>query len=483
MAAITHQHVPIQPMTLRWTKLKRIPAILLAGLVGLAGCSTGPDYARPTAVSATAPLMWAGPTLKEGELLGLAQWWLLFGDANLTQLITAAHANSSTVAEAYARLAQARGLEGASLAAGQPVLTIQSQPLARQGSRAGVTASKSVGIQASWELDLFGGIQREHEASAARVLSAEFQVRAAHVAIAGDVGAAYFARRGCEAQLLLNAEDLGARKAALKLTQAKLDAGVSTKSEVALAAAALAEAESQRLALNGTCDRSLNQLVALTGLAREEVEQQLGYPNTLKAPKPRVIQPPAELLSARADIRSAESLLMAASAGIGVAQSDMLPKLTLSGVLTSLTTGPVGGAAVAATTWNFASGLTTPLLDGGRRRANLSVAQAKYDEALASYQGLVRTAVREVEDALSKLATAQAQVQHLEQAQAERRKHFETVWTRHTVGAASRLDAEDARRPYIAAQLATTIASTDLLQAHVALYRALGGGWSETDSE
>lgn len=475
--------MPILPMTLKWTKLKRISALLLAGLAGMAGCSTGPDYSRPNVISATAPLMWAGPALKEGELLGLAQWWLLFGDASLTQLITAAHANSSTVAEAYARLAQARGLDGTSLAAGQPVLTIQSQPLARQGSNLGVTASRSVGLQASWELDLFGGLQREHEASAARLLSSEFKVRAAHVAIAGDVGSAYFARRGCEAQLRFNAEDLSARKAALKLTRAKLDAGLITKSEVAQAAAALAEAESQQLALKGTCDRTLNQLVALTGMPREEVNQLLGYPQAPKVPKARAIQPPAELLSARADIRSAEALLMAASAGIGVAQADMLPKLTLSGVLTSLTAGPVGGAAVAATTWSFASGLTTPLLDGGRRRANLTVAQAKYEEALASYQGLVRTAVREVEDALSKLATAQAQVQHLEEAQAERRKHFETVWTRHTAGAASRLDAEEARRPYISAQLATSVASTDLLQAHVALYRALGGGWSETCSE
>lgn len=457
--------------------MKLLPVVLI---LALSGCAVGPDYRRPTVVEEALTEAWRNPTPTEGQPLALAQWWSLFDDSTLTALVEHAQKGSPTVAEAAARLMQARGLAGESEAASLPVMTLQGQPASRQDTGAGVTVSRSMGVAVSWELDVFGAARRDREAANARSQGAWYSVKAAQVALASDVASAYFSRRNCEGQLDLNAQDIQARRTILSLTQAKERAGTAAPADVAKSKASVAESEGQRLVLLGTCDRTFNQLVALTGDSATALAAALGSGAGPTLPQYAVRQVPANLLSHRADVRSAEMQLMAASAGIGVAQADMYPRLTLSGMLSSVQMGASGGPLAALRTWSFASSLTAPLFDGGRRHAAVSVAEGKYNEALASYQGQVRTAVREVEDALSKVATARAQHQVLGDAEAQYAQSFKITGLRYKAGAASLLEVEDARRSLLSARLASLNALTDQYQAHVALYRALGGGWSET---
>lgn len=452
--------------------------LILVALV-LSGCSVGPNYVRPAAaVGESLPAAWDNAK-ETGKPLLLAKWWSLFEDSTLTGLVEAAHVGSPTVAEAYARLAQARGLTGISQAGALPNVTLQAQPLSRSDTGMSSQLTRSMGVAVSWEADVFGANRRDREATFARAEGAEFAVRAAQVALSADVASAYFTRRGCEAQLRLNEADLAARERVLSLTEARVTAGIAAPADGIRAKASMAEARAQRLALQGSCERSLNQLVALTGLTSGELTRRLEQPTAPVLPRKEITQVPAELLSDRADLRNTEAQVKAASAAIGVAQADKYPRLNLSGVITRLSSGPVGATSALMTTWSFAGSLAAPLFDGGRRDAAVNVAQAKYDETVAAYRGQVRTAVREVEDAFSKLNAAQAQARHLQDAQAQYARHFELAELRYRAGAVSLLELEDARRSWLASQISTTTTLTDQFQAHVALYRALGGGWAD----
>lgn len=457
---------------------KLVSALLI---FGVAGCALGPEYSRPAQVERALPSEWRSGGNAPASTT-LAEWWSLFKDPTLTELVTTAPTTSPTIAEAYARLMQARGLAQGSDALGRPSLSLQGQPFTRQGTGSHIQKGQSIGASVTWELDVFGGAQREKEASAARAEGAAYQTYAAHVALASDVATAYFARRGCERQLVLNGEDLAARQSILRLTQLKFNAGSVAVSDVARARASVAEAEGQRAALNGSCNRTFNQLVALTGLSPDELAKKLAGPSAAALPAQKVSAVPASLLSSRADVRNAEALLKAASAGIGAAEADRFPRFTLSGVLTSGSSGVLGAPGVALTTWSFATGLTAPLFDNGKRAAATQVARAKYQEVLAAYQGQVRTAVREVEDALSKVGAAEEQRPSVLEAEQQYGAHFNAVEQRYRAGVASLLEVEDARRAYLAAKTTAVASATDQLQAHVSLYRALGGGWADKDT-
>lgn len=452
------------------------PAAALSCLFLLAGCVSSP-VPNFQALRQDAPATWAAPVVVAASPSGVVRWWEGFADPVLTQLIDEAVASSPTVGEAVARLTQARGQAGVSAAQGLPALVVQAQPQGRSGSASTVTETQSAGLAASWEIDLFGRLAFDKSAAVSRAMGAERAVQQVRVVLAADVATAYLNRRQCERQLELAEEDLAVREAIASLTMTKAKAGAAAPVDLLRMDASVNDAKSTLRGQLGACARSLNQLVALTGLPRAQLAERLAAPAQFKTPVPPVLPVPAAAVAQRPDVQNAEHQVLAAAAAVGVARADFLPRLTLSGVISSLVTGPAGAAKVAVQTWSFASGLTAPLWDNGQRAGAETVAQGKYEEALAAYQGLVRTSVRETEDALSRLAAAADQQLLAEKAASGYERSFEITTVRYRHGATSLHDVMDARRQLLASQQAASTAFTERRLAQVALYRALGGGF------
>ena len=474
-------------------------AAATVGALALAGCAgrglianVGPDAARP---QAGAPAAWQAPLPRAdapapphgGDPGTLRQWWARLGDPTLLGLIDAAQAASPSLAQAAANVAQARAEAVAAGAAGVPALeAIASANRAAFtfGGPAAFRTQLQAGAQASWEIDLFGGLARGREAAASRLGARLAQWDDARVALAAEVADAYANHRFCELQVRLAQADAQSRAITARLTAAAGEAGLQAPATVALARASAADAAATLTRQRAQCDQQVKALVALTALDEGELRQRLaegGREATLPAPAAlQVDAVPARVLAQRPDVAAAEGEVAAASADIGAAEAQRFPRLSLAGSVTPTRVSINGGPTLALTTWAIGPSLSLPLFDGGRRVADVEAARARYAAAESKYRATVRGAVREVEDALVRLASVQAREADVRAAARDYGVALEAATVRQRAGLGSLIEQEDARRTALAAEAAVTALEYERLAAWIALYRAVGGGWTET---
>ncbi|MFM9436719.1 NodT family efflux transporter outer membrane factor (OMF) lipoprotein, partial [Janthinobacterium sp. CG_23.3] len=244
------------------------------------------------------------------------------------------------------------------------------------------------------------------------------------------------------------------------------------------------EGRSRAIEQGAACERDVKALVALTALAEPALRRQLAGSATA-APSPALAPAalPAQTLAQRPDVFAAEREVAAASFDVGAAQAQRYPRLTLSGAV-GVANFRSAGSNTGADTWSIGPlALTLPLFDGGRRRANVDAAAARYDEAVAKYRGSVRQAVREVEEALVNLDSTGQRGGHAETALAGYRSAFDATEQRYRNGLASLLELEDARRTRLAAENTVVNLARERSAAWVALYRAAGGGWNASAAD
>ena len=258
-----------------------------------------------------------------------------------------------------------------------------------------------------------------------------------------------------------------------------VNAGLAAPADGALAQASAAEGAMRLLAQRVECDIGIKALVALTGLDEPQLRSRLA-PNHGRLPLPATLaisEVPARVVSARPDIVVSERNLAAASAEIGVAEAARYPRLTLLGMI-GRQRQSVDGASGSGGIWSFGPTLDLPIFDAGRRAADADAARARYDEALATYKGRVRNAVREVEEALVRLGTANER----ENASRRAAENFDAVFRaaeqRWQVGIGSQLDLEETRRLAIAARSQHRLVQYSNVAAWIGLYRAAGGDWT-----
>jgi outer membrane protein, multidrug efflux system len=227
-------------------------------------------------------------------------------------------------------------------------------------------------------------------------------------------------------------------------------------------------------------------LVALTGLAESTVRSMLvatatQIPVLPTAPIVPIERIPASALAQRPDLAASERDLAALTADIGAAEADRYPRISLLGSV-SYSVSRVAGGSASATSWGFGPNVDIPLFDAGRRIANVDLAKARYDEALAGYKAVAIRAVREVEDALTQLQSASLRAPDLQASLAGYQAFEKAALARLSVGAGSVLELEDARRAVLVAQVAVLAVERERISASIALYRAVGGGWDQTQS-
>lgn len=475
-----------------------LPAVLAA--MALVGCSTtggllttvGPDYAAP---ASGAPARWQAPVVstpaqsvaspEAQRLRGLSQWWAQFNDPVLSEFIEAAQRESATLAGAASRIERARADAIAAGVAGLPSLDLTgslNRAAFTFGGPLALRTQAQLGVQASWELDLFGGLARQRQAAEATLASSGAQWHDARVAVAAETANAYVNYRFCEMQVALAEADARSRAETARLTQAAGQAGFQAPATVALATASAADAASTLKQRRAQCDIAIKGLVALTAYEEPALRQRLAQDPTRVARLPvptrfAVDALPAALLTQRPDVAAAERDLAAASADVGFNEARRYPSLTLAGNILPTRLRIGNAPAFSATTWSIGPSLVLPLIDGGRRAANVEAAKAAYTAAESTYRAKVRQAVREVEEALVTLDSLQQRQTDVQTAAKGYRDSLAGAQARQRAGLGSLIELEDARRTSLAADAGLAALEQERVVAWISLYRALGGGW------
>ena len=436
-----------------------------------------------------APPQWYAPLPHGGSAAQLADWWRQPGsDSALAELIDAALQDSPTLAAAQARVEAARAQLGAQRAGLMPRVDAAASAsrgnsgsvgnLGQTGSLPVVTTLQA-GVQAQWEIDLFGRQRRLVDAARSRVDGADALAQSARVSLVADVASAYHGLRLCQLMLNTATADAASRGETARLARISRDAGFTAPATAALADASAAEGRTRVVQQRAVCDAQRTALVALTGLADPDLEKKMAVAQVPSAPAATlsIATLPAETLRQRPDVWASERELLAARAEIDAADASRWPSLSLGGNVAAMQLRS-GGASADFSTWTFGPlQLALPIWDGGRIAANQAAARARYDEAVANYQGQVRQAVREVETALTDGAAARAREADARAAVAGYRQQFDAMEAMYRQGMASLPQLEEARRTLLNAEITLNQLLHDRDAAGVALYRAAGGGW------
>lgn len=457
--------------------------LLLAAL--LAGCASQTTSSPSIAATATVPAQWQAPLPHGGSVSDLNQWWQSLGDPVLMQLITAAQEVSPTTAAAKSRIVQARSTLTGAQSANAPQLNASLSAQRGVNSASPTVATALQGsLDASWEIDVFGGNTQSANASTARLQGASAGWHEARVSVAAEVATQYFSWRTCEQLVGVFKSDTQSRRETARLTDLTAKAGFTAPATAALAAASAAESNARTVQQQAQCDSGIKALVSLTALDEPALRQRLKSAPSTDSPSamPVVTTVPAALLTQRPDVYTAEREVAAASADVGAAEAQRYPRLTLNGSVGALNFSNSAGTTDLST-WSIGPvSLTLPLFDGGKRTANVEAAVARYEEASVSYRAKVRQAVREAEDALLTLASTDARKLDAITARAGYATSFEATRARFEAGSASLPELEDARRTLLAAQNTLLQLELERTTAWINLYRALGGGWSAPQS-
>jgi len=466
------------PVTLQ--RFNLLSATLAAAL--FTGCASAPPAAPPA--TSELPAQWQAPLPHTGELTVMSRWWQQFDDPVLVQLIDAAQAVSPSIASAASRIEQSRAARVAAGAALLPALDANASAVrGRQDFVSGLATTASAGVQASWELDLFGSRRAARDAAQARAEGAQVAWHDARVAVAAEVATSYTALRACEAQVEQTQIDARSRSETARLTELSRQAGFEAPASAALARASAAQGNSLLIERRAQCEVLVKGLVALTGLGEPALRSQLAG-GAARVPQPAqlvIASVPAQALAQRPDLLGAERELIAAAAEVSQARAARLPRISLAGSLSAARFESSLGSDTG-TLWSIGPvTVSLPLFDGGTRRANVDAAQARYVEADAVYRGKLRTAVREVEEALVALRSTADRSTDAQIATEGFATSFRATEARFKGGLASLFELEDARRSALQSQVALIDLQRERSSAWISLYRALGGGWSEID--
>jgi NodT family efflux transporter outer membrane factor (OMF) lipoprotein len=474
---------------------------VLVGAAFLASCTVGPDYRRP---STSTPGQFAEAESKARlPDAQLAAWWQRFGDPELDKLVNRAVAQNLDVQTAAARIREARAREIVAGATSKPRVDAQSSVTRQRisenaipvppgaggnnGGSFGLPGAEfttfRVGFDASWEIDLFGKARRSVEAARARTGEALWNRRDVQVSVAAEVADAYLTLRTLQQRTATAEAELARQQRFEKLVAARARGGLVTgqdleqqRSERSIAAAALPGPRAQ-------ADAQIHALGVLTGNTPEALIAELSA-RAAVPPAPPEVPPglPSDLLRRRPDIRAAERELAASTADIGVAVADLYPRFSLTAAPALVSTALATLLEWGSRSFSIGAALDWPLLNGGRTRGNIAVANARQEQALIAYRKSVLTALQDVEDALSRSDGDRRQLADLQDALATATRAEDIARTRYRGGLVTYSDVLQVQERRLKLEDQLTEIRGTLARDTVALFKALGGGWPELET-
>jgi len=462
-------------------------------LLALAGCAVGPDYKRPDNTlpdsynQATATAKSEPATTAEAPAPVQKEWWLLFQDPALNELVSKALNQNFDLQAAVARVEEAEGVAREAGAAFFPEIDLTGGASRTEAStRTAVPVpsttprlrdTRKAALGTSFEIDVWGKLRRANEAARAQLLSSRYARDTVELSVAGLVTSSYLTLRAADANLALTRSTVESREKALDIVKSKLEGGAASPLDLHQAEGNLAAAQAQQADLRRQRALAESQLALLTGQPGLQIPagdlRQLPLPPTPPAGLP------SSLLEARPDIRQAEEDLVSANARIGVAKAALYPSLSLTGSLGSESAALANLFTAAAGTWTLGLSLAMPIFDFGRNSARIDQASAHQKQVLVNYQKTVQTAFKEVNDALVSLREngegEQAQDRRVKATQ----KTLELSQLRYQAGYSPFLEVLDAQRSANDALLSYVATRQARLNSAVDLFKALGGGWKD----
>jgi multidrug efflux system outer membrane protein len=472
---------------------RALAGVLLAPWI--TSCVVGPRYHPPEAV---VPATWhEAPNATAGTVnrSTLERWWTTFRDPVLDDLVARAIDGNLDLKIAAARVREARAARGIAASTALPQVDASGQYVRGERSdavppfkdAAGASSpfgsrtqnAFEAGFDAGWELDVFGGVRRDVEAAVAQVQAAEEGRRDVLVTLLGDVARTYAELRGTQRQLEILDATVRSQQDTLDLAKARFDAGLGTALDVERADGLLDATTSRQPELERVARRSVYRISVLLGQEPAKLVSALERPKALPPQPPEVpVALPSELLSRRPDLRRAEREVAAATARIGVARADLFPRFSITGNFGRRSEDASDLGSSASQFWFLVPNVRWPILSGGRIRANTRVQDARQEQALAQYQKAVLTAVEEVENALAAQTREQRRLESLRASVAANRRALNLATDRYTSGLENFLSVLDAQRALYAAEDAFAQSETSAIVSVIAIYKALGGGWT-----
>lgn len=460
-------------------------AILIAA-TALAGCANlAPPHVRPPLPTDTQYPDGFANDVAPGQRATEIGWQDFFADPQLAVLIARAVERNRDLAIAVARIEEARGQYRIQDADRLPTVgasagATRSRGASLTGVGTDTTNRYSVGVGAtSFELDFWGRVKNLSDAARSQYLATGQAERAFRLTLVRDVASAYFASRGAEEQIKLAEATVTSRKEGLRIARLRLDAGVTSALDYRQSETLLTQAETELASLRLAKAQSENFLAVLVGGP---------LPADLPAPLPLAAQssPPAlsaglpsDLLVARPDILSAEEQLRAARANVGAARAAFFPSISLTGTVGFASSSLDNLFGNNGLTWSFGPSISLPIFDFGRNKGNLTVAEARENIAVATYEKTVQTAFREVADALAGRRYLAEQVEAQERGTLAQRRIADLARKRYREGVSTYLEVLDAERNLFAAEQALIELRRAQVDNLVTLYVALGGGLVE----
>ncbi len=464
-------------------KLQKVTMTTGCLLVFAAGCAVGPNYSRPTV---NTPTTWKETAIATNTPVLPQEWWTIFNDAELNALETQAVAANQDLKRAVARVTEARAIAGVSKADLYPGVSAGSAySHDRYSENRDIPAVKretddfSASFDWSYELDVWGRVRRNIEAANADLATTETDLQVVLLTLTADVARNYQSLRSLDNERVVIEATIALRKDELQLQETRNKAGLINEVDVTRARTELANVEAEL----HTVVRSRAQIEHALAVLCGQPPANFGIVTKATSIVPPQIPAglPSELLQRRPDVVAAEHNLEAANARIGVAKAAFFPTIKLTGAagyasadLGSLVDWPSRFAS-------FGPSITVPVFQGGRNKANLKAAEARYEQNVATYRGSVLSAFREVEDALSDLSTLTAQAEAVNRALVSARDTASLANERYQKGLSSYLDVVDAQRAALQAERQDTQLRGQRAVSTILLAKALGGGWERVD--
>ncbi len=471
------------------------PGIALSLVLLAGGCSVGPSYTAPTP---NAPAGWNSidsgavasgpdvPSQPQPSTAALASWWKVFNDPMLDSLVERALRSNPSLREAAARVREARALRGISDSRSYPTVNAGASAARIRGSEnttAGSfndhdTSLYSVGLDASWEIDVFGGVRREIEAADADLAAATEAARDVMVSLLAEVARNYSEARGFQRRIEVTRGSIKVQEDTVQVAQARFSAGIASELDVAQSRALLETRRATLPLLLTGFQQSLHRLGVLIGEGPGSLAQELGRATPIPAAPAGVpVGLPSELLRRRPDIRRAERQLAGATARIGVAQADLYPRFSLTGSFGFLSNKPASLLDLDSRSWSIGPSVRWNVFDKRRTRFQIEAAGEREKQALARYDATVLSAFEEVDNRLVAFTQEQSRRASLAQAVDANQRAVQLSDDLYRAGVRDFLNVLDSQRALFDSTDALVQSDIAVTTNLIALYKALGGGW------
>lgn len=461
--------------------------VLLAGVLGCCSCANpGIRGAESRIVTPTRWQAGTGSKTSQGALdtAELKRWWERFRDPTLNELIAQALRSSPDIRTALSKIAESRARKGVEFSGFFPSITASGSGVSsRQENRVASTLTQSesysAGLDASWQLDLFGQQRQNFKAASADLAQATENFYGAQVSLAAEVAEAYVDLREAEAQLAVVESSLASRTSTVDITRWREEAGQGGALDTQQALSTLEQARATIPTLKQTIAQTRNRLALLSGRTPGSLDSLLVKKRSVPtAPDRLAVGIPAETLRQRPDVRASERAVQAAAARRKSAEREWFPKLNLSGTigLEALKAGRLFSPEMIAS--SLLGNLTAPIFDGARIQQNIRIQSEQEKQALIAYESTVLRALSEVENALIAVQRTAERLSLLGNAITAARQAATLAGQQYQAGQVDLLVVLEAERTLLSLEEQQVTTQSSQASAHIQLYKALGGGWA-----